>query len=204
MGKQDQGSAAAEGTRRATGGAADRRPWGAVLGQAQARDSAASAARGGSRVRIAGAEDHGGAGLAVAQAVSGRGPGRSEEPSDGGLGRRPPSATGQDRRATDGERPVVREGGPAGGRRPFGPAEVDAMRGAHSISTRRAYGVIVAGTRPAASGAESVAGTTRPPDPWGRRRRRRREGCGSRSRRRSSDTARRRCPPLDSFSTCAR
>ena len=46
MGKQDQGSAAAEGTRRATGGAADRRPWGAVLGQAQARDSAASRAVG--------------------------------------------------------------------------------------------------------------------------------------------------------------
>ena len=28
-----------------------------------------------------------------------------------------------------------------GGRRPFGPAEVDAMKGAQSISTRRAYGV---------------------------------------------------------------
>ena len=35
----------------------------------------------------------------------------------------------------------VREGGPAGGRRPFGPAEVDAMSGGQSISTRRAYGV---------------------------------------------------------------
>ena len=33
------------------------------------------------------------------------------------------------------------EGGPAGGQRPFGPAEVDAMSGAQSISTRRAYGV---------------------------------------------------------------
>ena len=36
---------------------------------------------------------------------------------------------------------LVREGGPTGGRLPFGPAEVDAMSGAHSISTRRAYGV---------------------------------------------------------------
>ena len=49
--------------------------------------------------------------------------------------------TGQDRRAADGDRVTVREGGPAGGRRPFGPAEVDAMSGAQSISTRRAYGV---------------------------------------------------------------
>ena len=44
-------------------------------------------------------------------------------------------------RAADGDRVTVREGGPAGGRRPFGPAEVDAMSGAQSISTRRAYGV---------------------------------------------------------------
>ena len=52
-----------------------------------------------------------------------------------------PSAAGQDRRAADGDRVAVREGGPVGGRRPFGPAEVDAMSGAQSISTRRAYGV---------------------------------------------------------------
>ena len=38
-------------------------------------------------------------------------------------------------------RVAVCEGGPAGGQRPFGPAEVDAMSGAQSISTRRAYGV---------------------------------------------------------------
>ena len=56
-------------------------------------------------------------------------------------GRRPPSAAGQDRRAADGDRVTVREGGPPGGRRPFGPAEVDAMSGAQSISIRRAYGV---------------------------------------------------------------
>ena len=56
-------------------------------------------------------------------------------------GRRPPSAAGQDRRAADGDRVAVCEGGPAGGQRPFGPAEVDAMSGAQSISTRRAYGV---------------------------------------------------------------
>ena len=41
----------------------------------------------------------------------------------------------------DGDRVAVCEGGPAGGQRPFGPAEVDAMSGAQSISTRRAYGV---------------------------------------------------------------
>ena len=58
-----------------------------------------------------------------------------------GPGRRPSSAAGQDRRAADGDRVAVREGGPVGGRRPFGPAEVDAMSGAQSISTRRAYGV---------------------------------------------------------------
>ena len=39
------------------------------------------------------------------------------------------------------ETELLYEGGPAGGRRPFGPAEVDAMSGAQSISTRRAYGV---------------------------------------------------------------
>ena len=44
-------------------------------------------------------------------------------------GRRPSSAAGQDRRAADGDRVTVREGGPAGGRRPFGPADVEAMSG---------------------------------------------------------------------------
>ena len=39
----------------------------------------------------------------------------------------------------DGDRVAVCEGGPAGGQRPFGPAEVDAMSGAQSISTRRAH-----------------------------------------------------------------
>ena len=43
------------------------------------------------------------------------------------------SAAGQDRRAADGDRVAVCEGGPAGGQRPFGPAEVDAMSGAQSI-----------------------------------------------------------------------
>ena len=50
-------------------------------------------------------------------------------------------AARQGRRAADGERAALREGGPPGGRRPCGPAEVDAMKGAQSISTRRAYGV---------------------------------------------------------------
>ena len=69
------------------------------------------------------------------------GAGGPKEPRTGCSGRRPSSAAGQDRRAADGDRVTVREGGPAGGRRPFGPAEVDAMSGAQSISTRRAYGV---------------------------------------------------------------
>ena len=55
MGKPDQGSAAR-----------GRGPWGTVFGPAQARDGAASAAWRGSRVRVAGAGDHGGAGVAVA------------------------------------------------------------------------------------------------------------------------------------------
>ena len=69
------------------------------------------------------------------------GAGGPKEPRTGCSGRRPSSAAGQDRRAADGDRVTVREGGPDGGRRPFGPAEVDAMSGAQSISTRRAYGV---------------------------------------------------------------
>ena len=66
-----------------------------------------------------------------------------------GLKSRAPDARDEDHRRlqakigelADGDRVTVREGGPAGGRRPFGPAEVDAMSGAQSISTRRAYGV---------------------------------------------------------------
>ena len=95
----------------------------------------------GPRVRVAGGGDHGGAGVARAGSVSGCGAGGPQEPRTGCSGRRPSSAAGQDRRAADGDRVTVREGGPAGGRRPFGPAEVDAMSGAQSISTRRAYGV---------------------------------------------------------------
>ena len=141
MRKPDQGSAAAEGARRATGDAAGARPWRPIVSGAEARGGAASVARGGSRVGVAGGGDHRGAGLAVARPVSGRGPGQPEEPGAGCPERRRSSAAGQDRRAADGERAPVREGGPAGGGRPFGPAEVEAMRGAHSISTRRAYGL---------------------------------------------------------------
>ena len=82
-----------------------------------------------------------GAGVARAGSVSGCGAGGPKEPRDGCPGRRPSSAAGQDRRAADGDRVAVCEGGPAGGPRPVGPAEVDAMSGAQSISTRRAYGV---------------------------------------------------------------
>ena len=137
MGKPDQGSAAAEGDRRRRRS----RPWRPIVSGAEARGGAASVARGGSRVGVAGGGDHRGAGLAVARPVSGRGPGQPDEPGAGCPERRRSSAAGQDRRAADGERVTVREGGPAGGGRPFGPAEVEAMRGAHSISTRRAYGL---------------------------------------------------------------
>ena len=54
MGKPDQESAAAEEARRATGDAAGRGREGTVVSPAQARDGAASAARRGSRVRVAG------------------------------------------------------------------------------------------------------------------------------------------------------
>ena len=75
-------------------------PPGAAVGDvspAQARDGAASAARRGSRVRVAGAGDHGGAGRAMAGSVSGRGPGQPEEPGAGRLGRGESSAASQDR-----------------------------------------------------------------------------------------------------------
>ena len=73
------------------------------------------------RVGVAGGGDHRGAGLAVARLVSGRGPGQPEEPGAGCPERRRSSAAGQDRRAADGERVTVREGGPAGGGRPLWP-----------------------------------------------------------------------------------
>ena len=66
MGKPDQELVAAEGARRATGDVAGRGRGGTVVGPTQARDGAASAARRGSRVRVAGAGDHGGADRAVA------------------------------------------------------------------------------------------------------------------------------------------
>ena len=141
MGKPDQGSAAAKGARRGDRRRRRARPWRPIVSGAEARSGAASVARGGSRVGVAGGGDHRGAGLAVARPVSGRGPGQPEEPGAGCPERRRSSVAGQDRRAADGERVTVREGGPAGGGRPFGPAEVEAMRGAHSISTRRAYGL---------------------------------------------------------------
>ena len=49
----------------------------------EARGGAASVARGGSRVGVAGGGDHRGAGLAGARPVSGRGPGQPEEPAAG-------------------------------------------------------------------------------------------------------------------------
>ena len=60
MGKPDQGSAAAEGDRRRRRA----RPWRPIVSGAEARGGAASVARGGSRVGVAGGGDHRGAGLA--------------------------------------------------------------------------------------------------------------------------------------------
>ena len=97
MGKPDQESAAAEEARKGDRRRRRARPWGTVVSPAQARDGAASAARRGSRVRVAGAGDHGGAGRAVAGSVSGRGPGQPEEPGAGRLGRGESSAASQDR-----------------------------------------------------------------------------------------------------------
>ena len=141
METHDQESAAAEGARRATGGAAGRDR----KGRFSARRKRATV------LRLLRGEDLESVsrelGITAARAslwresVSRRGPGGPEEPRDGCPGRRQPSAPGQGRRAPDGERAAVCEGGPPGGRRPFGPAEVDAMSGAQSISTRRAYGV---------------------------------------------------------------
>ena len=141
MRKHDQGSAAAAGARRATGATAERDRKGRFSARRKrvtvlrllrgedlesvSRELSITAARASQwRDKFLAA---GQAGLKS----------RATEAVDG----RPPSAAGQDRRTADGERVAVREGGPAGGRPPVGPPEVDAMSGAQSISTRRAYGV---------------------------------------------------------------
>ena len=141
MGKPDQGSAAAEGARRATGDAAG--PGrGGRLSVGRKREVVLRLLRGEDLESVSRA-----VGITAARASQWRdrflaaGAGQPEEPGAGCPERRRSSAAGQDRRAADGERVTVREGGPAGGGRPFGPAEVEAMRGAHSISTRRAYGL---------------------------------------------------------------
>ena len=66
MGKPDQGSAAVEEARRATGGAAGCGRGGRFSVGRKRAVVAAAVARGGSRVGVAGIGDHGGAGLAVA------------------------------------------------------------------------------------------------------------------------------------------
>ena len=82
MGKPDQGSAAAEGARRATGDAAD--PGrGGRLSVGRKREVVLRLLRGEDleSVSVRGRWDHRGAGLAVARPVSGRGPGQPEEPA---------------------------------------------------------------------------------------------------------------------------
>ena len=141
MGKPDQGSAAAEEVRRAPGGAAGRGRGGRFsVGRKRAVV-----------LRLLRGEDLESVsrelGITAARASQWRD--QFLAAGQAGLKSRTPDARdddhrrlqGQDRRAADGDRVAVREGGPVGGRRPFGPAEVDAMSGAQSISTRRAYGV---------------------------------------------------------------
>ena len=85
------------------------RPWGTVVGPAQARDGAAGS------VRVAGAGDHGGAGLAVAGSLAG------EEPGAGRPGR------GQSSEAKIGElHELLYAKVDQLEARPFGPAEVEA------------------------------------------------------------------------------
>ena len=143
MGKPDQGSAAAEGARRATGDAAG--PGrGGRLSVGRKREVVLRLLRGEDLESVSRA-----VGVTAARAsqwrdrclAAGQASLKSRAPDAAPKERRRSSAAGQDRRAADGERAPVREGGPAGGGRPFGPAEVEAMRGAHSISTRRAYGL---------------------------------------------------------------
>ena len=98
MGKPDQESAVADpkGDRRRRA-----RPWGTVVSPAQARDGAASAARRGSRVRVAG---------------------RAAQWRDQFL------AAGQARLKSWAPDVGCKRPGPVGGGRPFGPTEVEAMK----------------------------------------------------------------------------
>ena len=73
MRKHGQESAGAEDALRAAGGVA-RRGRGGQFSVGR-KSEAASAARGRSRVRVAGGRNHGGAGVAVARSVSHGGPG---------------------------------------------------------------------------------------------------------------------------------
>ena len=140
MGKHDQESAAV-GARRATGAATGRGRGGRFRPGASARRcGVCCAGRISSRCRGHWGSRRRGPRAGVTEFLAAGQAGLKSRAPDC-PGRRPPSAAGQDRRAADGDRVAVREGGPTGGRLPFGPAEVDAMSGAQSISTRRAYGV---------------------------------------------------------------
>ena len=97
MGKPDQESAAAEGARRATGETAGR-GRGGRFSTGRKREVVLRLLRGEDLESVSRAGgDHGGAGLAVAGSVSGRGPGQPEESGAGCPGRGPSSAAGQDR-----------------------------------------------------------------------------------------------------------
>ena len=140
MGKHDQESAAV-GARRATG-AATGRGGGGRFSAGRKRETVLRLLRGEDLESVSRE-----LGITAARASHWRA--QFLAAGQAGLKSRAPDARDDDHRRlqakigepADGDRVAVREGGPTGGRLPFGPAEVDAMSGAHSISTRRAYGV---------------------------------------------------------------
>ena len=141
MRKQNQGSAAAEGARRATGAAAERDGKGRFSARRK-RETVLRLLRGEDLESVSRE-----LGITAARASQWRD--QFVAVGQAGLKSRATEAGDDEHRrlrakigrAGDGERVALRESRSAGGRRPFGPAEVDAMSGAHSISTRRAYGV---------------------------------------------------------------
>ena len=141
MGKPDQDSAAAAGARRATGDAAGARPWGR-FSVGRKREVVLRLLRGEDLESVSRE-----LGVTAARASQWR-----DQFLVGGqasLKSRAPDARDEDNRrlqAKIGELLMENEllyakVGPAGGGRPFGPAEIEAMNGAQSISTRRAYGL---------------------------------------------------------------
>ena len=141
MGKPDQESAAAEEARKATGDAAGR-GRGGRLSARRKRETVLRLLRGEDLESVSRE-----LGITAARAAQWRD--QFLAAGQASLKSRAPDAWDEANRRLQakigellyGERTALREGGPVGGGRPFGPTEVEAMKDAHSISTRRAYGV---------------------------------------------------------------